>query len=145
MTLSQIERNFETDLAEHERLIANALVGVASELRLADPAEFIVLVRDAQEANISDLVNSSSEMFFKKGALRYGLAADYALGWGSPPSVSLDMEFRHDRVTAFFRLILGAHRAAVEVMDVTLDIEEEIPHGLVSARLRDAIEAARLS
>ena len=36
-----------------------------------------------------------------------GLSADCALGWGSPPSVSLDMEFRHDRVTAFFRLILG--------------------------------------
>ena len=118
MTLIQIAADFEADLAEHERLLADALVGVASELRLADPAEFILLVRGDQEANISDLVDSSTELYFQKGALRYGLVAECALGWGSPPSVSLDMEFRHDRVTAFFRLILGAQRAAVEVMEV---------------------------
>ena len=87
----------ETDLAEHERVLADAIVDVATELRLSDPTEFIMLVRGEQDANISDLVNSSSELFFKKGALRYGLSADCALGWGSTPSVSLDMEFRHDQ------------------------------------------------
>ena len=77
-------------------MLADAIVDVATELRLADPTEFILLVRGEQEANIADLVNSSSELFFKKGALRYALSADCALGWGSTPSVSLDMEFRHD-------------------------------------------------
>ena len=134
----------ETDLAEHERALADAIVDVATELRLSDPTEFILLVRGEQEANISDLVNSSSELFFKKGALRYGLAADCALGWGSPPSVSLDMEFRHDRVTAFFRLILGGQRAAVEIVEVLLDDAEDAGPG-AAERLREAIAAAKLA
>ncbi len=132
----------EKDLAEHEKTLADAIVDVATELRLSDPTEFILLVRGEQEANISDLVNSSSELFFKKGALRYGLSADCALGWGSTPSVSLDMEFRHDHVTAFFRLIIGGSRAAVEVVDVLFD-EEAGPRG--ADRLREAIAAAKLS
>ena len=115
----------ETILAEHERVLADAVVGVATELRLSDPTEFILLVHGQQEANISDLVNSSSELFFKKGALRYALAADCALGWGSTPSVSLDMEFRHDEVTAFFRLIIGGTRAAVEVQEVFMEDDED--------------------
>ena len=136
------DSELESDLAEHEKALADALVDVATELRLSDPTEFILLVRGEQAANISDLVNSSSELFFKKGALRYGLNADCALGWGSTPSVSLDMEFRHASVTAFFRLILGGARAAVEVVEVLFDDER----GAQSAgRLRDAIAAARLA
>jgi hypothetical protein len=136
------QNQLEKDLAEHEKTLADAIVDVATELRLSDPTEFILLVRGEQEANISDLVNSSSELFFKKGALRYGLSADCALGWGSTPSVSLDMEFRHDHVTAFFRLIIGGSRAAVEVVDVLFD-EEAGPRG--ADRLREAIAAAKLS
>ena len=135
--------NLETALADHERTLADAIVDVATELRLLDPTEFILLVRGEQAANIADLVNSSSELFFKKGALRYGLSADCTLGWGSPPSVSLDMEFRHDQVTAFFRLILGKSRAAVEVVEVLLDEDGEC--GDVAERLRDAIASAKLS
>ena len=133
----------EIDLAEHERVLADAIVEVATELRLSDPTEFIMLVRGEQEANISDLVNSSSELFFKKGALRYGLAADCVVGWGSTPSVSLDMEFRHDRVTAFFRLTLGGQRASVEVLEVLVD--DEINYGETAERLRAAVASARLS
>jgi hypothetical protein len=135
----------ETNLAEHERVLADAIVDVATELRLADPTEFILLVRGEQEANLSDLVNSSSELFFKKGALRYALSADCALGWGSTPSVSLDMEFRHDSVTAFFRLIIGAQRAAVEVQEVFTEGDEDVAGPHLSDRLREAIAAAKLS
>ena len=134
----------EIDLAEHERVLADAIVGVASELRLSDPTELIMLVRGEQAANISDLVDSSSELFFKQGALRYGLAADCALGWGAPPSVSLDMEFRHDRVTAFFRLTIGGQRAAVEVLEVFVDEDDACAGCMTAERLRAAVAAARL-
>ena len=133
----------EIDLAEHERVLADAIVNVATELRLSDPTEFIMLVRGEQAANISDLVNSSSELFFKKGALRYGLCADCALGSGSTPSVSLDMEFRHDCVTAFFRLTIGGQRASVEVLEVLVD--DETSCGGTAGRLRAAVAAARLA
>jgi hypothetical protein len=133
----------EIDLAEHERVLADAIVDVATELRLSDPTEFIMLVRGEQAANISDLVNSSSELFFKKGALRYGLCADCALGWGSTPSVSLDMEFRQNGVTAFFRLTIGGLRASVEVLEVLID--DEASCGDKAERLRAAVAAARLA
>ena len=134
----------EIDLAEHERVIADAMVDVATELRLSDPTEFILLVRGEQEANIADLVTSSSELFFKKGSLRYALAADCALSWGSTPSVTLDMEFRHDRVTAFFRLTLGGQRARVEVLDVTSE-DDGAAQGDAAERLRCALAGAKLS
>jgi hypothetical protein len=136
-----MQDQLEANLALHERALAGAIVEVATELRLSDPIAFILLVRGEQEANIADLVNSSTELFFKKGALRYGLSADCALGWGSPPSVSLDMEFRHDGVTAFFRLILGGSRAAIEVVEVLLDNQDDAD---AAERLARAIAAAKL-
>jgi hypothetical protein len=136
-----MQDQLEANLALHERALAGAIVEVATELRLSDPIAFILLVRGEQEANIADLVNSSSELFFQKGALRYGLSADCALGWGSPPSVSLDMEFRHDGVTAFFRLILGGSRAAIEVVEVLLDNPDDDD---AAERLARAIAAAKL-
>ncbi len=136
----------EIDLAEHEKVIADAIVEVATELRLSDPTEFILLVRGEQEANIADLVNSSSELFFRKGTLRYALAADCALSWGSTPSVTLDMEFRHNQMTAFFRLTLGGSRARVEVLDVMNEDERgDDPYGNPAERLRHALADARLS
>ena len=74
-----------------------------------------------------------------------GYAADCALCWGSTPSVSLDMEFRHDRVTAFFRLILGGQRAAVEVVDVLVDEDGDAAGWRTAERLRAAIAAAKLA
>ena len=35
--------------------------------------------------------------------------------WGSAPSVALDMEFRHMRVNVYFRLLLEALQAGVEI------------------------------
>lgn len=135
----------EITLAEHERVIADAIVDVATELRLSDPTEFILLVRGEQEANIADLVNSSSELFFQKGSLRYALAADCSLSWGSTPSVTLDMEFRYDRVTAFFRLTLGGQRARVEVLEVLIEADKGATSGHEAAEpLRAALAAARL-
>jgi len=55
------------------------------------------------------------------------------------------MEFRHDEVTAFFRLIIGGNRAAVEVQEVFMEDDEDgaAPHA--ADRLRQAIASARLS
>ena len=52
---------------EPERIIADALVDVATELRLTDAAELILMIRNDHAANIADLVNSSTELFYKSG------------------------------------------------------------------------------
>ena len=106
---------------DRERIIADALIDVASELRLTDVAELINLIRNDQEANLADLVNSSTELFYRSGALRYALSASFKAPWDATPEVALDMEFRHDRVSAFFRLTIGQKRAGVEITDILFD------------------------
>jgi hypothetical protein len=138
----------ETSTFDHianERILADAIVDVATELRLADPTEFALMIRGEQEANIADIVNSSSELFFKTGALRYGLAAKFDLRWESTPIVRLDMEFRHEAVTVFFRLTIGAARAGVEIIDVFIDDGDPNNAECFAARLTEAIAGARVS
>ncbi len=128
----------------HERILADAVVDVATELRLADPLELLVMIRGHQEANIADLVNSSSELYFRSGALRYGLGAHCDVSWESTPSVRLDMEFRHAAVTVFFWLTIGRAHAGVEIIRVMIDTIDDLDlHGAAS-RLSQAIRAARL-
>lgn len=128
----------------NERILADAMVEVATELRLADPLEFLMLIRGNQDANIADLVNSSSELFFKGGALRYGLAASCDLRWESTPIVWLDMEFRQAAVTVFFRLKIGRANAGVEIIDIMIDNGDQFDAQLAAARLSEAIQEARL-
>ena len=133
-----------TDHSAQERIIADAIVDVATELRLADPIEFLAMIRAEHAANIADLVNSSSELFFKSGALRYALAAGCEMGWETTPKVCLDMEFRHSAVTVFFRLTIGRARAGVEVLDIFFDDGSELTGLETNDRLARAIADARL-
>ena len=134
----------EFDRSVHERILGDAMVDVATELRLTDPTELFLLIRGDQAANIADLVNSSSELFFKCGALKYALSAGCDLRWESTPAVRLDMEFRHAAVTVFFRLTIGRMRAAVEIIDVFCegaDLSDDLAE---SEQLRAALLDARL-
>jgi hypothetical protein len=54
---------------EREQIIADALVGFASELRLTDAAELMSMIQNDQAANLADLVNSSTELYFKSGTM----------------------------------------------------------------------------
>ncbi len=126
-----------------ERIIAGALVDVASELRLTDAAELVALIRNDQAANIADLINSSTELFFKSGTLRYALSASVTAPWDGPPVVALDLEFRHERVSAFFRLTIEQRHAGVEITDILFD-EKGLDERAKAERLMAALEAARL-
>ena len=133
-----------SDHSLHERILADALVDVATELRLADPLEFLVMIRSNQDANIADLVNSSSELFFRSGSLRYGLSARCDLKWETTPCVGLDMEFRQAPVTVFFRLTIGRAHAGVEIFDVFVDPGVDDDTDAAVRRLKQAIGEARL-
>lgn len=137
-------RASKVDHSAHERILADAMVDVATELRLADLAELAQLIRTDQEANIADLVNSSSELFFMPGSLRYGLAARCEFGWNTTPTVRLDMEFRQSAVTVFFRLTIGRARAGVEVISVCVEGGRSEDDRDGSERLIEAIAEARM-
>ena len=127
-----------------ERAIAHALVDVASELRLVDAGLLVDMIQSGKEASISDLVNSSTEMYFQKGALQYALSSDCSVCWEETPVVGLDMEFRFDNVTAYFRLSIGRDSAGVELAHLSVD------GGVQTAAIRtrcleDAIANARVT
>jgi hypothetical protein len=134
----------ETRARRRDQIIASAMVDVATELRLTDPTELIHLIRGEQAANIADLVNSSGELFFRSGTLRYALTAGCSLQWDSTPVVRLDMEFHYAAVSAFFKLTIGRKRAGVEVIDVLVDSDDELDDAIKDDRLRDAVASARL-
>jgi hypothetical protein len=128
---------------EREQIIADALVGFASELRLTDAAELMSMIRNDHAANLADLVNSSTELFFKSGTLRYALSASFKAPWDATPTVEIDMEFRHAAVCAFFRLTIGQRRAGVEIQDILFE-EQRLDDFAKAEQLSYALETARL-
>jgi hypothetical protein len=125
-----------------EKIIAEAIVDVATELRLADVSDLMLFVRCDQTANIEDLVNSSTELYFKSGTLKYALAAGCSVRWDSSPTILLDMEFRHAGASVFFRLVLSQSRAAVEIIDIFFD-ETGLDQEAKTQRLIEAVADAK--
>ncbi len=101
--------------SEHEKVLAAGLREVAAELRLIEPADLVAFIRTGQFGNIRTLVSSSTEMYFKPGTVSFRQSGDVTLGWTGEPSIMLDMEFQHRAVEVFFRLVLEAQEAGVEI------------------------------
>lgn len=129
---------------EREKALADGLRDVASELRLVDPADFVAFIRTEQFGNIRTLVNSSTEMFFKPGTICFGLSGEVDLPWNCAPSIALDMEFHHLNVSAYFRLVLEAFHAGVDLSYVSFDGGSDDPDKN-TLRLIEAIEDARIA
>jgi hypothetical protein len=102
-------------------VLEEALKNVAAELLLIDLVDLVTYIRTEQFSNLEDLVNSSVELLFKPGTLSFGWAADLDVRWGGPPTIRLDMEFRHMAVTAFFNLTIGPFAPRVEIYGLSFD------------------------
>ena len=139
MTLEATRTHFQVV----EKIIAESIVDVATELRLAEVSDLMLFIRCEQSANIEDLVNSSTELYFKNGTLKYALVAACNVRWDASPTILLDMEFRHAGVSVFFRLVLSQSRAAVQIIDIFFD-EESLDQGVRTQKLIDAMADARL-
>jgi hypothetical protein len=136
-------RTGNTHAVDREKALAEGLRDVASELRLIDAADLIAFVRTEQFANIGNLVSSSTELYFKPGTVNFGQSADIDVKWGAAPSVALDMEFRHKRVNVYFRLLLQALQAGIEINYINFENGSDDPHENTRA-LIEAIADARL-
>jgi hypothetical protein len=112
-----------------EKILAESLADVATELRLVNVIDLIGYVQGQHCANLEDLINSSAELYFRHGALRYAWSADLEVVWDSSPTISLNMEFCWSGVTAFFNLCLYAARAGVDLQHLTFDgaLDESCP------------------
>jgi hypothetical protein len=134
---------YKTHVRDLEKIIAEAIVDVATELRLADVSDLMLFIRSDQTANIEDLVNSSTELYFRNGTLKYALVAGCSVRWDALPTIMLDMEFRHAAVSVFFRLVLSQSRAAVEIIDIFFD-EQGLAQEAKIDRLIAAVADAKL-
>ena len=104
-----------------EQALAESLADVATELRLVNVIDLIGYVQAGRCAILEDLVNSSAELTFKQGALRYALSSDLEVLWETQPKIALDLEFCWRGVTAFFRLCLNAEHAGVDIQHICFD------------------------
>ena len=71
-----MQRQGNTYTLEREKALADGLRDVAAELRLIDAADLIAFIRTEQFANIANLVNSSTELYYKPGTLSFGRSGD---------------------------------------------------------------------
>ena len=102
------------EVYEHATLWA--IKDVISELKLVDAGHLISYVFTDSHANIRDLLASSSELFLKADTLHYRGEAVAELDWASPPKILLEMEFRHQDLTARFAL-----RLMGEISDISIE------------------------
>ncbi|OCW56205.1 hypothetical protein [Hoeflea olei] len=111
--------------ADWEKIVADAICLVASELRLIDVADLISMLRFERHGDLEDLVASSAELFFVPGTIKLGIGGDYDLDWGGQPRVLLDLEIRPQGVTIYARLMLEQDRAGVEINHIAFHEERD--------------------
>jgi len=124
-----------------ERLFAQALQPVASELRLIDLDALLHHVRAGELASIADIVASCAEPYFMPGSLDFALGAQGRASWEQGSCVALDLEFSAPPLTAFLRLALGAKGGGVELLGLHAPGRE----GTMAAAVAAAIGRAQLA
>lgn len=134
----------DTFTLQRERVLAEGLDRVAAELRLVDPQDYIAFIRMELFGNIANIVNSSTELYYQPGTLKFGMSGEVDLRWGEPAQVTLDMEFEHDDVKAYFRLILADEQAGVELTFLSFATPAADP-AANTRHLRDAMASARVT
>lgn len=102
-------------MLEREAALAIAMEEVATELRLVDLLDLAAFVRLDQFANIEHIINGSTEVHFRPGAIRFSQAADVELDWNGEPRLSFGLIFDYGGVKIYFRLIIMRENAAVEI------------------------------
>lgn len=104
-----------------ERIVADALRPIASELRLFDAAELISLLRFERHNDLAELVSESAELFFMPGTVCLGIGGEYHLEWRGEPRIVLDLELRPRGVTVYLRLTLQDETGGVEIAHVDFE------------------------
>ncbi|MEE1612585.1 hypothetical protein [Microvirga sp. CF3016] len=109
------------DILALEEVLACNIKDVIADFCLTD-AEIIRFYADNQlHGNMDEMVTSSAELYFKGETLSYGYVAHVSSGREDSTCVVLDMEFVHDSVTVFFKLIFGNYYIGVQISEVLLD------------------------
>lgn len=124
-----------------EKIVADAISPIASELRLIDAADLVALLRFECYGNLADLVSSAAELYFLPGTVKLGNGGEYALDWNTLPEIRLDIEIKPIGATVFARLVLSDVTAGVEVLHIAFDRPSPDPD-VNTAFLANALQEA---
>ncbi|WP_275788827.1 hypothetical protein [Pararhizobium gei] len=127
---------------QREKIVADAIRPVATELRLIDAADYIAMLRFESHGNLADLVSSAAELYFLPGTVKFGLGGNYSLDWGTEPEISLDLELKPDGVTVYAKLALGKDMAGLEINHITFKTPSADPDKN-TAFLASSLDAAK--
>ncbi|KPF42068.1 hypothetical protein ACSV9I_04960 [Rhizobium sp. G187] len=126
---------------QRERIVAEAISPVASELRLLDAADLISLLRFELNGNLSDLVSSAAELYFHPGTVVFGAGGEYRLEWGGPPEIILDIEIKPRDITIYAQLVLTDAHAAIDIKHIAFHKSAGDPDAntrMLTERLQEA-------
>lgn len=112
---------------DREKIVADAIWPVATELRMIDVADLIAMLRFERHADLADIVTSAAELYFLPGTVRLGIGGDYRLDWIGDAQVVLDLEIRPSGVTIYARLTLEHDRAGIEIDHIVFDEPDDNP------------------
>ncbi|MAY62206.1 MAG: hypothetical protein CML29_08335 [Rhizobiales bacterium] len=126
---------------DREKIVADAIWPVATELRMIDVADLISMLRFERHANLADIVASAAELFYLPDTVKLGIGGDYKLDWDTAAKVVLDLELRPTGVTIYIRLTLEHDKAGVEIDHIVFDEPDEDP-AVNTAFLETALAAA---
>ncbi len=125
-----------------EMMIAKQVARIIPELKLVDPADFIVFIHDEHFANISDIIDAATELHFYPHTVRFANGGNYQLDWNTPSTITLDMEFSNDGVTAYFHIIMSPEGFGIELDNVVFENPQDDEAD--TRQLIDALNNARL-
>ncbi|WP_244437698.1 hypothetical protein [Hyphomicrobium denitrificans] len=111
---------------------------------MIDLPDIVTYLKSGQIGSVGALVQASIELSFKPETLKFGHSGDVYLDWGTEPCVSFDMEFHHQAIHVYFRLLLEAEEAGVEITYISFEGESLGPDQNTN-RLHDALGEARLN
>jgi hypothetical protein len=103
------------DRRSFEKLLAEALRPFIRELLLVDAGTLIGYALADDGSNLEDIIVSCGEALPSAGQLRYGGCAAATCEWGQAPAVAIELEFHHDAVTTFFRIVLAPRSIEIEL------------------------------
>lgn len=130
-----------THSTEREKIVAQAISPVATELRLLDAGDLIALLRLECHSSLADLVSSAAELYFHPGTVSFGAGGDYKLDWNSAPEVVLDLEIKPRGVSVYARLKLADEQAGLEIDHIAFHEPSDNPDDNTAFLARSLQEA----
>jgi hypothetical protein len=128
---------------KREKIVAETIREVVSELRMVDVADYVAFMRLEHFSAIADIVNSAAERHLMPGTLQLGHGGDVHVSWSEPPKIVLDLELKPRGASVYFALSMSENHAGVEVNYVSFDEPDTDPERNTDY-LRAALEDARI-